>query len=148
MKPPVERYVFIPHRLPLVNKVKLWYSVTDMEEKTPNKDTRATIKVCLESDCCQRGAENVFMALREGFAPEEALVMRSPRCLSGCKNGPNIAVNDNIMRSMQPITAVETVRAELRNPSCKADGIGSRSIDDLDDVLENILPMSNEKTDL
>lgn len=78
------------------------------------------------------------MALREGFAPEEALVMRSPRCLSGCKNGPNIAVNDNIMRNIQPITAVETVRAELCNPSCKADGIGSRDIEDLDNVLDDI----------
>lgn len=140
----MERYVFIPHASLLVKKVKSWYSVTDMESNTPNKDTRANIKVCSEPSCCQKGAENVFIALREGFASEEALVMRSPRCLSGCKNGPNIAVNDNIMRGMKPITAVETVRAELHNPSCKADGIGSRSLKDLDDVLEKILPTGSE----
>lgn len=113
--------------------------MADMEPITPKKDTRATIKVCLEESCCQRGAENVLVALKQGFAPEEALVMRSPRCLSSCKEGPNIAVNDNIVKGVRPISAVETVRAELRNPSCKADGIGSRSIDDLDSVLDDIL---------
>lgn len=110
-----------------------------MNEEASTKDTRATIKVCLEPSCCQRGAQNVLTALRQGFAPEEALVIPSGRCLSGCKQGPNIAVNDNIIRSVQPITVVEKVRAELRNPSCKADGIGSRSLDDLDSVLDDIL---------
>lgn len=111
----------------------------------PKKDRRATIKVCLESSCCQRGAENVFLALKKGFASEEALVMKSPRCLSGCNNGPNIAVNDNIVKGVRPISVVETVRSELRNPSCKADGIGSRSIDDLDTILEEILPFDNNE---
>ncbi len=113
--------------------------MTDMEQESSKKDTRATIKVCLEPSCCQRGAENVHTALKQGFAPEEALVIRSPRCLSGCQDGPNIAVNDNIIKGVQPVTVVETVRAELRNPSCKADGIGSRSIDELDSVLDDIL---------
>lgn len=126
--------------LTLVNESETWYSMTDMEPIPTTKDTRATIKVCLEESCCQRGADNVLVALKQGFAPEEALVMRSPRCLSGCKEGPNIAVNDNIVKGVKPITVVETVRAELRNPSCKADGIGSRSIDDLDSVLDDILP--------
>lgn len=112
-----------------------------MEPKTAQKDTRATIKVCLQESCCQKGARNVLTALEQGFAREEALIIESPRCLSGCNNGPNIAVNDNIMRNIQPITAVETVRAELRNPSCKADGIGSRSIDDLDSVLDDVFSL-------
>ncbi len=110
-----------------------------MNSSTLPKDTRATIKVCLEENCCQKGAENILLALKQGFAPEEALILRSSRCLSGCKTGPNIAVNDNIMRGVQPISVVETVRTELKNPSCKADGIGSRSIDDLDTVLNDIL---------
>lgn len=110
-----------------------------MHQKIPQKDTRATIKVCLEESCCQKGAQNVYIALKQGFAPEEALVMKSPRCLSGCKNGPNIAVNDNIIKEVKPISAVEMVRSELQNPSCKADGIGSRTIDDLDMVLDEII---------
>lgn len=48
-------------------------------------------------------------------------------------------MNDNIIKGVQPVTVVEIVRAELRNPSCKADGIGSRSINDLDSVLDDIL---------
>lgn len=112
-----------------------------MEETLPKKDARATIKVCLEESCCRRGAENVLLALKQGFAQEEALVMKSPRCLSGCQEGPNIAVNDNIIKGVQPVSVVETVRAELKNPSCKADGIGSRSMNDLDDVLNDILPL-------
>lgn len=78
-------------------------------------------------------------ALKLGFAPEEAVILPASRCLSGCGMGPNIAVNDNIIRRTSPISVVETVRAELNNPSCKADGIGSRSIDDLDSVLDDIL---------
>jgi NADH:ubiquinone oxidoreductase subunit E len=109
-----------------------------MDISTPKKDTRATIKVCLQERCCQKGSQNVFTALKQGFASEEALVMESPRCLSQCENGPNIAVNDNIVVGVKPISVVETVRAELKNPSCKADGIGSRSIDDLDDVLDDL----------
>ncbi len=111
-----------------------------MEETPQKKDTRATIKVCLEENCCQMGAENVFLALKQGFASEEALVMKSPGCLSGCQEGPNIAVNDNIIKGVKPVSVVETVRTELKNPSCKADGIGSRSIEDLDSVLDDLLP--------
>jgi len=113
-----------------------------MEEILSKKDTRATIKVCSEESCCRKGAENVLLALKQGFAPEEALVMKSPRCLSGCQEGPNIAVNDNIIKGVQPVSVVEVVRAELKNPSCKADGIGSRSMDELDDVLEDLFPGS------
>ena len=113
----------------------------DMNPIPPKPDARATIKVCLEPSCCQRGSENVFRALELGFAPEEALIMRSPRCLSGCGMGPNIVVNDNIIRGVTPISVVEKVRSELDNPSCKADGIGSRSIDELDSVLDDILTL-------
>ncbi len=117
------------------------------EETQPKqlKDSRATLKVCLQENCCQKGARNVFTALKQGFAPEEALVIESSRCLSGCKEGPNIAVNDNIIKGVRPISVVETVRSELKNPSCKADGLGSRSIDDLEDVLSDILPLDKNE---
>ncbi len=119
-----------------------------MNQESPKKDIRATIKVCLEENCCQKGAQNVFLALKQGFAKEEALIIKSPRCLSGCKNGPNIAVNDNIIKGVKPISVVETVRSELQNPSCKADGIGSRGIDELNTVLDDILLLTkNEKSD-
>lgn len=103
-----------------------------------SKDTRTTIKVCLNRKCCEKGAEDIYKNLKEGLTKEEALVLPIHECLGFCKDGPNIAINDNIVKGVRPFTAVELVRAELDNPSCKADGLGSKSIDTLDDVLENI----------
>lgn len=110
-----------------------------MEEKNLQpKDTRATIKVCLHRDCCQRGAEQVYANLKEGLTKEEALVLPVYECFNFCKEGPNIAINDNIVKGVKPFLAVEIVRQELRDPSCRADGLGSKSIDTLDAVLEDI----------
>ncbi len=125
--------------------LEMWYRTAVMDQKNLKKDTRATLKVCLQEKCCQKGARNIFIALKQGFAPEEAFITESPRCLSGCKEGPNIVVNDNIMRGVRPISVVETVRTELKNPSCKADGIGSRSIDDLESVLDDVFSLDKNK---
>jgi NADH:ubiquinone oxidoreductase subunit E len=104
----------------------------------PKKISQATIKVCVHKDCLKRGSEDVYLALRDGLPKEEALVLKVDDCFSFCEEGPNIALNDNILRGVRPFTAVEQVRAELENPTCKADGLGSRSLDDLDDVLDSI----------
>jgi NADH:ubiquinone oxidoreductase subunit E len=113
--------------------------VTLMEELiVPSKDTRATIKVCLHKKCCQKGAEDIYKNLKEGLSKEEALVLPIYECFGFCKEGPNIAINDNIVKGVRSFLAVEQVRAELDNPSCKADGLGSKSIDALDDVLDTI----------
>jgi NADH:ubiquinone oxidoreductase subunit E len=114
-------------------------TLTLMEETIPpSKDTRATIKVCLHEKCCRKGAEDIYRNLKEGLTKEEALVLPIYECFGFCKEGPNIAINDNIVKGVRPFTAVELVRAELDNPSCKADGLGSKSLDALDDVLEDI----------
>lgn len=99
---------------------------------------RATIKVCLFPNCRKRGATDVFRALQDGFSQEEAFITESPRCLGNCERGPNIAVNDNIITGVRPFSAALRVRAELDNPSCKADGLGSKNLDTLDEVLDNI----------
>ena len=99
---------------------------------------RATIKVCVHKDCAFRGSEEVYLNLKEGLTPEEALVLKTDTCFDYCNEGPNIVLNDNIVKGIRPFTAVEQVRAELENPSCKADGIGSRPLGDLDDVLDNL----------
>ncbi len=100
--------------------------------------SQATIKVCIHKDCCLRGSEDVYNNLKEGLSREEALVLKVDTCFSFCEEGPNIALNDNILKGVRPFTAVEQVRAELENPSCKADGLGSRSLNELDDVLDTI----------
>lgn len=108
------------------------------EENLQSKDTRVTIKVCLHEKCCRKGAEQVYANLKEGLTKEEAIVLPVYECFNFCKEGPNIAINDNIVRGVKPFLAVERVRQELRDPSCRADGLGSKSLDDLDTVLEDI----------
>jgi NADH:ubiquinone oxidoreductase subunit E len=105
------------------------------DQKVP---ARATIKVCLGKKCCARGGEDVFRVLKGSFAPEEAIILPVRECFGCCEDGPNIAVNDNIMRGVKPISVAEDVRTALDDPSCKADGLGSRSIDDLDAVLDSL----------
>jgi len=115
-------------------------STPSIKDILPEKQGRcqATIKVCLHNKCCQKGAEDIYKNLKEGLTKEEALVLPIHKCFGFCKDGPNIAINDNIVKGVRPFSAVELVRRELDNPSCKADGLGSKSIDTLDDVLDSI----------
>lgn len=99
---------------------------------------QATVKVCLGEKCCMKGAKDIYTNLKEGLTKEEALVLPVHECLGFCKDGPNIVINDNIVKGVKPFSVVETVRQELSDTSCRADGLGSKSIDTLDDVLENI----------
>lgn len=103
-----------------------------MEEKK-----KATIKVCVHKDCCQNGSEQVYENLRNALS-EEAVVLKVDDCMSLCALGPNIAINDNIVYGVKPFSAVEQVRTELQDPSCKADGLGSKPIETLDAFLEDI----------
>lgn len=109
-----------------------------MNDQKPIIDARATVKVCLHRKCVERGGEDVYNNLKEGLGKDEALVLPIKECFGFCQFGPNIAINDNIVSGVKPFLAVERVRQELRDPSCKADGLGSRTIDDLDSVLDDI----------
>lgn len=102
------------------------------------EDKRATVKICVCDKCAARGSEDIYRNLKEGLPAEEAVVTRVDRCLGFCKLGPNIAINDNIVKSVKPFSAIETVRQELRDPSCKADGLGNKSLEELDRVLDDI----------
>ncbi len=103
-----------------------------------NLPSRATIKVCVHKDCLQKGSKQVYENLRDAFLPEEATVLQVDDCMSMCALGPNIALNDNIVYGVKPFSAVEQVKQELSDPSCKADGLGSKPIEGLDDFLEDI----------
>lgn len=96
------------------------------------------IRVCLGKKCILRGGSDIYKNLKEGLATEEALVLPVQECFGYCSEGPNIAINDNIVKGIRPFMAVEQVRAALEDTSCKADGLGSKPIDQLDDVLEDI----------
>ncbi|MEK7549813.1 MAG: NAD(P)H-dependent oxidoreductase subunit E [Patescibacteria group bacterium] len=107
----------------------------EVEEK---KKSIATIKVCVNDKCKSKGSEDIYQNLKEGLSPDEAVVLKISECFGYCDKGPNIAINDNIVSGVKPFLAVETVLQELDNPSCKADGLGSKSLDDLDSVLDDI----------
>lgn len=108
-----------------------------MENQKPDK-SRASIKVCLGGKCRAKGADDVYHNLKEGIPKEEALVEGIERCFNCCEDGPNIAINDNIVKGVKPFSVVDRVRDELKDHSCKADGLGSKGIEHLDDVLEDI----------
>ena len=108
------------------------------QTKNSKDSGQVMIKVCLGKKCCQNGAEEIYKNLKEGLTKEEAVVLPIRKCFGFCGEGPNIAINDNIVKGVRPFSAVELVRMELDNPSCKADGMGSKNIDALDDVLDEI----------
>jgi NADH:ubiquinone oxidoreductase subunit E len=107
-------------------------------ENQPPKASKATIKVCIHKDCCQKGSETIYENLRDAFSTAEARVLKVDDCMSMCALGPNIALNDNIVTGIKPFSAVEQVKAELNNPSCKADGLGNKPLSSLDDFLEDL----------
>ncbi|MBI2439670.1 MAG: (2Fe-2S) ferredoxin domain-containing protein [Candidatus Moranbacteria bacterium] len=109
-----------------------------MEILDKKKDVRATIKVCLGGKCRLKEAEKIYTNLKEGLEKDEAIVLPINGCLGYCAEGPIIVINDNIVKGVKPFLAVEQVRKELADPSCKADGLGVKSIDELDDMLDTI----------
>lgn len=109
-----------------------------MEISKEKKDARATIKVCLGEKCRRKGADEIYTNLKEGLGKDEALILPVKECFGYCAEGPTIAINDNVVKGIKPFLAIEQVREELADPSCKADGLGSKNIDALDDVLDTI----------
>jgi hypothetical protein len=104
--------------------------IRDMKEEAiqPSKDTRAlpqerrggqaTIKVCLHRKCCQKGAEDIYKNLKEGLTKEEAVVLPVYECFGYCSEGPNIAINDNIVKGVRPFTAIERcARSSIIHPA-------------------------------
>ncbi len=103
-----------------------------MEEKK-----RARIKVCVNVNCCSRGSEQVYDRLAKELGGT-ADVEKTPDCFRFCKSGPNVSVDGTIIHGMRPGSATERVQREISHPSRKKEGLGSKSIDELDDVLESL----------
>lgn len=99
--------------------------------------SKPIVKVCVHRDCCGRGSERLYEALHRECSAE-ADIRKTDECFRFCKSGPNIAVSGNVLHHMNERDAVSRVRSEIRHPSKKTDGVGSRAIDDLDDVLDDL----------
>jgi predicted thioredoxin/glutaredoxin len=104
----------------------------------PGNRPRATVKVCVHATCCMRGSEKIYEELDRGLSGK-AEVVKTAECFRFCESGPNVAVDGNVLKGMRPGDAVARVRREMGRPSRKIDGVGSRSIDELDDVLDGLM---------
>jgi NADH:ubiquinone oxidoreductase subunit E len=100
-------------------------------------ETRPKIRVCHHDECLRGGGQKVFDALSTAFA-DKADVEASPDCFRFCKLGPNVTVNGAVLHHIRADSAVGRVRRELAGPRAKKDVVGSRPIDELDDVLDEL----------
>ncbi len=108
-----------------------------MMKEIPEK--RPVVKVCVHKDCCEKGSDRIYRRLlRE--APPDLDIRKTDECFRFCKKGPNIAVDGKVLHHLSESNVLSRVRSEFRHPSAKKDGIGTRSIDELDDLLDSMGP--------
>lgn len=98
---------------------------------------KATIKVCVHRTCASRGSCEIFQRLQAELY-DEAIVREYPHCFDACDDGPNVAVNGELLHHVSLETATAMVRQTLDRPSLKSDGQGIRPIAELDSVLDDL----------
>lgn len=99
---------------------------------------KSHIRVCINEHCCRNGSEKVYAALKDSLADSEADIVCSGDCFRFCKSGPNISVNGAILHHVNPGNAVSKVRNALTQKTPKKEALGTRPLDELDDVLDNL----------
>ncbi|QQS20610.1 MAG: (2Fe-2S) ferredoxin domain-containing protein [Candidatus Moraniibacteriota bacterium] len=99
----------------------------------------AQVKVCVHEECRMKGSEKIYNRLARE-CKKEVCVEKTPDCFRFCKEGPNVAVNGNVLHHVEVLSAVARVRSELSHPSPKKDAIGTKSLDDLDSILDGWAP--------
>lgn len=100
---------------------------------------KPVVKVCVHKDCCKHGSERVYARLRETCS-EEADIRKTDECFRFCSSGPNVTVDGAVLHGVAERDAALRVQNEIRHPSVKKDAVGTRSLDDLDDVLGELTP--------
>lgn len=101
--------------------------------------TKPVVKVCAHTDCSERGSEDVYESLRNACA-DEADIRKTTDCFRFCRQGVNVAVDGAVLHHVCSRDAVARIRSEIRHPSKNRDAVGTKSLDDLDDVLESLIP--------
>jgi hypothetical protein len=84
-----------------------------------------------------RGSEKIYETLTRDLA-ETVDVGKTIDCFRFCKSGPNVSVNGTVLQGMHLNDATSRVKQEIVKPSRKIEGIGTKSIDELDDVLDDL----------
>jgi NADH:ubiquinone oxidoreductase subunit E len=95
------------------------------------------VKICCSGKCKGRGSERVFAALEREY-PGDATISKTDLCMGYCGMGPNVAINGNILHHMHQDDVTRRVEEEIARPSPRLHGLGSRTIDDLDSVLDDL----------
>jgi NADH:ubiquinone oxidoreductase subunit E len=113
--------------------------MSEHPEHEEKNSSGSKVRVCVHKTCRMRGSERIYERLRRDLAGE-AEVESTYDCFRFCKSGPNVAVNGNVLKGIRPDDAADRVRRELLQPSRRLDGIGTRSLDELDDVLDELFP--------
>lgn len=108
---------------------------------SPVEEQKPIVKVCTHTKCQSKGSKEIFDTLRAELY-DEALVLKYPHCFDHCENGPNVSVNGQVLHHVNNDSAVSQVRNELKHPSPKSDGPGTRPIGDLDEVLDEATRLS------
>lgn len=99
---------------------------------------RPSIKVCTGKHCACRGSEKIVSQLAIEIG-NEAEVIATRECFRLCNYGPNVAVDGNVLKGMEGGSATRRVRAEIAHPAVKRDGVGTKSLDSLDAVLDDLI---------
>ncbi len=105
---------------------------------TPSS-AKSRVRICTHITCCQRGSQRIATALTEAFRGTDTEVTTTENCFRFCKSGPNVAVNGALLHHMNPGNAATKVRAALTTKTRKKEAIGMRSLDELDDALEEMM---------
>lgn len=98
---------------------------------------KARVKVCVHVDCCMRGSEKVYEKLARDLG-DTVDIGKTMDCFRFCKIGPNVSVNGSLLHGVRLNDATSRVKKEIDHPSRKVDGAGTKSIDELDDVLDGL----------
>lgn len=101
-------------------------------------ERKTRVRVCVNVTCCQRGSKQVYDELAKKLDASECEVYTSEDCFRFCKSGPNVSVDGTVLHDMRPAQAADRVKREIAHPSRKVDTLGSRSIDELDEVLDSL----------
>lgn len=97
---------------------------------------KVRVKVCVHKTCCMNGSEQIYEKLAHDLA-DTAEVTKTVDCFRFCKSGPNVSVNGTILQGVHLADATTRIKREIIKPSRKVEGAGTKSIDELDDVLES-----------
>lgn len=100
---------------------------------------KPVVKVCVHETCAGNGSRRMHEVLCRELG-NEARVESTGDCFRFCKMGPNAAVDGAVLHRLRPSNAVSRIRRELQRPAVKHDAVGSRSIDELDAVLAEMIP--------